>query len=191
MRDELEASLKQFFGAEINGVRELLKYVITHVDKMPALINSSRGDLEVLTNEKFKGIESRFGTNETALAAALQAARELGNERDRAKAEAIAKSEASTTKLLEGLAELIKATAAATDAKIEAQKDRIGVVENMRAGSREQSQDSRASNTSNVNLIGMAIMAVIAFGALLVDFVHAPPQQPTTVYVAPPTITPK
>ena len=100
--DKLERTLKELFEEKISS-------------------------LQVLVEEKFRGVDQQFAGRDTALVAALLAQKILVEEQNASSAMATAKSEASFTKQIDGIGSLITGLGEGFTARIEAVKEIISV----------------------------------------------------------------
>lgn len=141
----------------------------------PAIVMEKVHALESLHDEKFRGIATQFKERDTrteqsasstkiAVDAALQAAKEAVAAQNTASAQAIAKSEAATTKQIDAIANLITAQAKGTDEKIDDVKGRIQSLESQKAGAQEQ----RSSNKDAFGYVIGAVGIVIAVATFIV-----------------------
>lgn len=132
---------------EIGGLKELLitrmecqeeniTHIREHLNERGLAIAAGVGHLQVLHQEKFEGIEKQFKerdvrTEQAAIAtkiavdAALQAQKEAAGAQNESNAAAIAKSEAATTKQIDGIIALLNGGMKALDEKIVDLKGRI------------------------------------------------------------------
>lgn len=127
------------------------------------------GDIRVI-NEQFAAIAQRFTERDvrteqaavagaSALAAALQAAKELVGAQGEASAAAAVKSETAVTKQIDQITELIRTGNAASDARVTELKERIDRGEGSTTGAKDAHTETRA----NLNVI----IAVAALAATL------------------------
>lgn len=139
--DRSTATLKELFDVRIIALEKTAERLQKTVDERPATVVNEIGHLQKLTEEKFKGVADNFAGRDTALAAALLAS-----------ALSAAKSEAATTKLIDGISDTITAMAKnfddkieaikalitagtkATDDKVDDLRARVGAVENQKKG---------------------------------------------------------
>ncbi|MGV8972260.1 MAG: hypothetical protein ACOH10_08045 [Rhodoglobus sp.] len=128
------------------------------------------GDIRVI-NEQFAAIAQRFTERDvrteqaavagaSALAAALQAAKELVGAQGEASAAAAVKSETAVTKQIDQITELIRTGNAASDARVTELKERIDRGEGAVAGTHDTRLDVRA------NISMWIAVAAIVGGAL-------------------------
>jgi hypothetical protein len=127
--------------------------------------------IDVQFTERDKRTEQLSLASSTAIAAALQAAKEAVGEQNRSSALAIAKSENSTTEALRQLQTLFQTASKGTDDKINDLKGRLDRGEGLQIGTREQHVDQR---TNTGQMIATAVMfsgllsVIIAIAALLI-----------------------
>jgi len=128
---------------------------------------------------QFRGIETQFQERDTrteqnsqasttAINAALQAAKEAVGQQNVSFALATSKSEAATTKQMDGLQVLIQTGTKATDEKIDDIKSRLMRIEGMGVGqiSAKQTADVAATQQTSSNALIVAIV-VGSVGGLL------------------------
>ena len=115
-------------------------------DKIPDIIIASVLRLQELHEEKFKSIQIQFlerdvraeqtsRDSKVAVDAALQAAKEAVGEQNKSSALAIAKSETSTNKQIDGINALVASATAGLNDKIDDIKGRITSIEGASKGS--------------------------------------------------------
>ena len=158
------ASLKEVIFTRLDGADQALELSTSHLRDHPGLIEKAVQHLEdklgarmngmdAIRNEKFAGIQMQF-----------QAARDAAEQHNRAAAEAISKSDASTEKQIDALGNLFNNKSAATDERITALTDRFNRGEGKGLGR----DDTEKVHRDNTGLwIGLA-SAVIAFLALAI-----------------------
>ncbi len=154
--DRLEKALKELFGVQFRDLDSRISRQQSQIDDRPS---------SDLIAEKFKGVADNFSGRDTALAAALQAS-----------ALSAAKSEAATTKLIDGISDTITSMAKNFDDKIEAIKALIAAgnkssddkVDDVRArvGAVENQKKGATDNLGAISLIvsiGVGLVVVIGF----------------------------
>jgi hypothetical protein len=133
-------SVREILEARLNGMDKALTLLQASVDKSPTI-----AEINAKFTEKFESIQTQFKERDTrteqtakdskvAVDAALQAAKEAVGEQNKSSALAIAKSETSTTKQIDGIVSLIASGTKAQDDKLGDVKDRLGAIENRRKG---------------------------------------------------------
>ncbi len=121
--------LRDVIEARLNAMQKAVDLLQSNADKSPTI-----GELNASHEERFRSIATQFTERDTradttaqsiekAIAAALQASKELGAEQNR-----------TTSKQLDQLDELFKAAAKASDDKASDLKDRITAIESRSAG---------------------------------------------------------
>ena len=127
--DKFEGALQRALAeAEVRTSEKL----VAAREQMTAQVTNLRD----LHQEKFESVDGQFAERdvrsdklaiaaETAVGAALQAAKEAVEKQNQSSSTAIAKSEAATDKRIDQLGVLINTTAAASDAKIGDLKERV------------------------------------------------------------------
>jgi hypothetical protein len=124
-----------------------------------------------IVEERFKSVDLRFTERDvrteqaatagaSALAAALQAAKELVGAQGEASAAAAVKSETAFTKQIDQITALIQTGNAASDARITELKERIDRGEGSASGSKESRTDARASTSVWVAAAGAFLFAI-------------------------------
>ena len=128
-------SVREIIEARLNGMDKAIVLIQHAVDKTPTI-----SEIYAEVKEKFAGIQIQFRERDTrteqtsrdskvAVDAALQAAKELGNEQNKSSAQAIQKSEASTTKQIDQQGEMIRQMEKTFEGKINDLKEVISVME--------------------------------------------------------------
>lgn len=180
---------KELLEEKIGGVEDSLQIKIDAmqaatalrlnlINNIPSQIQEALDHHEELQLERLKSIDQRFnerdirteqasGTSAQALAAALQAAKELVGAQGEASAAAAVKSETSFTKQIDQIGALIQTGNAASDARITELKERIDRGEGSYIGVREakgdirnKATDDRSSNTLVLTVVGTFFIAI-------------------------------
>ena len=149
----------------------------------PKLIEEAVFHLQELQSEKFRAIDLRFVERDVrteqsasagaqALAAALQAAKELVGAQGEASAAAAVKSETSFTKQIDQIGALVESKDKATDARITELKERIDRGEGGNLGAKESRMEIRQNTTQTRDgiyllLVGLAIAISIIMPLVL------------------------
>jgi DNA anti-recombination protein RmuC len=124
-------SVQKILEARLDGMDKAIVLIQHAVDKTPTI-----SEIYAEVKEKFSGIQTQFRerdarTEQTsrdskvAVDAALQAAKELGNEQNASSAQAIQKSEAATTKQIDQLGEMIRQMEKTFEGKINDMKENL------------------------------------------------------------------
>jgi len=179
-------ALREVIETRLDGMDKGIVLLQTTNDKFPAFVAHEIKQLEALHDERFKsvqvqfrGIETQFVERDTrteqnsqasttAINAALQAAKEAVGQQNVSFALATSKSEAATTKQMDGLQILIQTGTKATDEKIDDIKSRLMRIEGMGVGqiSAKQTADVAATQQTSSNALIVAIV-VGSVGGLL------------------------
>lgn len=130
----LKEQLIALFGKEFDFVAKEIVRLRSDIDSSPKLIMEQTKHLEVLMNEKFKGVDQQFAGRDTALAAALLAQKTSVEEQNKSNALSAAKSEAGFDKRIEGVSALIASQALNSDGKFGDLKDRLTAIESRSKG---------------------------------------------------------
>jgi len=144
LRREIGA-LRELIEARLDGGDKAIKLLQETTDRFPAHVDRAVFTLEKLHSEKFESIQVQFKerdvrteqsgvSTKTAVDAALQAAKEAVGAQNVSSAQAIAKSEAATTKQIDAIGTLISTQAKGTDDKIDDIKSRLQSIEARKAG---------------------------------------------------------
>jgi hypothetical protein len=179
-------NLKELFGQRFAAMDQAVVLRRELFDQIPDEIARQIIGLQMLQNEKFTSIAQQFTERDVrsdqatsaaaqALAAALQAAKELVGAQGEASAAAAVKSETSFTKQIDQIGTIIQTLEKALDARITELKERIDRGEGTNAGTRDQHaeernlrSDQRAGTSSVVGFMGGAV-GVIGLLVLLLD----------------------
>lgn len=127
-------------STRLDGADKAVKLLQEATDKMPAEVNQAIRRLQELHEEKFASIQLQFQERDVrveqsstatkiAVDAALQAAKEAVGAQNVSSAQAIAKSEAATTKQIDAIGTLIAAQAKSSDEKNDDIKSRVQMIE--------------------------------------------------------------
>jgi hypothetical protein len=137
--------IRSVIETRLDGMDKAIRLLQDTADKFPARIDEKIGSLRAVHEEKFASIQTQFaerdvrteqaaGAVKIAVDAALQAQKEAASENSKMNAAATAKSEASTTKLIDAQAFTITNLQKAFDDKLGDVKDRVNRIEGMGAG---------------------------------------------------------
>lgn len=134
-----------------------------------------------LTDEKFASIGRQFTERDTrteqtqrtskeALDAALLAAKELVNTQNESNAKSAEKTEASFTKQIEQIGDLIRTGAAATAQQIADLKERIDRSEGGERGRSTQVVETRSQQNTQAQVLGVALVAIGILASVLIAY---------------------
>ena len=168
----------------LRGIDSATSLRLEQMRNQPEQIREQIEHLELLHNEKFNSIKTQFTERDIrseqaskasteALAAALQAAKELVGAQGEASAAAAVKSETSFTKQIDQIGTIISTLEKSLDARITELKERIDRGEGQQAGKVDSQVDSRsvqqlahsAAQLAAARLYGV-IGAVVGVGGL-------------------------
>jgi hypothetical protein len=167
LRRELSA-LREILTARLDGMDRATVLLDETVNRTPTIIQTEISHVRELMNEKFAAVEQRFHerdvrftqqntANAAALDAALRAARELGELQARANALANAKTEESVTQQLHALTE-----------KIDVNTQRLDRGEGTVTGAAGVRTESRLDRGQIVSVIIAIISAVSVAVAIII-----------------------
>lgn len=172
-------SIQKQFDSKIDSINAATDLRLQNLREIPDNIKEAVDHHEDLQLERFRGVAQQFAERDIrgqqaqvasadALAAALQAAKELVGAQGEASAAAAVKSETSFTKQIDQIAVLINTSGDAVDKRITELKERIdrgegnqtGVLQNHR-DERDDRTDDRGGNNQNMQLI-MAFLLIMS-----------------------------
>ena|ERR1017187_2330490 len=153
--------LRELTEARLAEAAVATKLLQASTDRTPAQVDEKIRALADVHAERFSSIQTQFRERDVrteqsskdskvAVDAALQAAKEAVGEQNKSSALAIAKSEASTTKTIDQLGQLMMSAAKSQDDKFTDIKDRLALIEGHGTGSKD----------SWVYLVGFVAMVV-------------------------------
>lgn len=162
------ASVREILETRLDAYDKAIQLLEAEKEKLPSLIAESVAHLKTWHNEKFEGVAQRFTSletqtdkiaalNQTAIAAALLAAKELVGIQNTSNTNAIDKSSAAFTKQIENIVELIRTNTKSTDDKYNDLKDRLTALESSKKGTNE-----------GIGMIGSIMLGVVSLIAVLV-----------------------
>ena len=194
------ANLREVMEARMDGNDRIVGLLQLGLDGRQHAITGEVQHLRTLHDEKFSSIQIQFTERDTrtdqtskdskvAVDAALQAAKEAVGEQNKSSALAIAKSETSTNKQIEQIAQTIQAMTGNLSDKIDDVKNRMNVIDGRTKGGQENKDDHR----SNISLAVAVVGAVIAVGSIVFSMGGTRQQQqnsqPSVVYQVTPSST--
>jgi hypothetical protein len=195
-------ALEKYLTARIDAVEQTLAGLARTVDSIPSERQMDIRRLQELMDTKLAVHEQRFATialqfeerdvrsvqsstaDRTAIAAALQAAKEAVGEQNKSSSEAIRKSEAATSRQIEQQSILIANTSANLTDKIDDVKERLTIIEGVQAGARAAHTTTQSTQQQWVGIIGLGITALVVLVGLVV-FLNKPAER---VYVDRPLV---
>jgi thymidylate synthase len=167
-------------------MRNLRELVETKISTLEAIVtaNKERGEadfqhLRELNSDKFGSISLQFAerdvrttqasvATDSALKAALQAAKELVGAQGEASAAAAVKSETSFTKQIDQIATIIQTLEKSVDGRLNELKERIDRGEGSSSGVSTALANQRSANSLNVTVISVVLLAAGFIITLLV-----------------------
>lgn len=174
------ASVREILETRLSGNAEAVKLLKEERDKLPEYIRELVGHLQQLQNEKFAGVGQRLvdlvtqtdkvaALNQTAIAAALLAAKELVSIQNTSNTNAIDKSSAAFTKQIENIVLLIGTNTKSQDDKYNDLKDRLTALEAIKKGTNE------GLGMAGSIVLGVAVLigVVISFAALFLPYMRS------------------
>jgi hypothetical protein len=177
-----DAAERDYVIGQLDVIRERLRGIDRATELLNETVNRVPTDLDVaigrvtdLIEEKFKTVDTQFlerdergsllkKASDDALAAALQAAKELVGVQAQAASDAATKAETSFTKQIDQIGVQIVSGQNALDARITELKERIDRGEGNSQGVHEQRTEQRLSTGQAIAIFG----GVVAFLALIV-----------------------
>lgn len=180
------ANLKENTSIEIASIRkavELTQAYPTLLDNairdFKELLKESFRANKELNDEKFKGIDARFaerdkrntdaaGATRDSINAAMKAAKDLGDERNRSSELAITKSETATNEKINGQGGVLNEMRKGLEDKINSTTGRITIIEAGKAGAIEQRGDTH----SNVGTWLAAAAVAISVASFMLVLIH-------------------
>jgi hypothetical protein len=162
---------KQVLETRLDGMDTAIKLIQALSDKLPLRIDEKINSLHGVHDEKFNSIQTQFRERDVrteqsskdskvAVDAALQAAKEAVGEQNKSSALAIAKSEASTTKQIDQLGQLIQSGATAVNDKFTDVKDRVTRLEGSSEGKGASDSHHQAQNNWAIALLVTIILGI-------------------------------
>jgi hypothetical protein len=176
------ANLKAIFDGQLDTLRERLNGMDRATELTGLSLRTMAGDLddkrhglEMVIDEKFATVDQKFddlaartaeqkADTKAAVDAALQAAKEAVGQQTEASERSIAKSEAATTKQIDGVIQLLSTSGAATGESISDLKSRMDRMEAARLNSVENGTVDR--QTRSVGFQGVGVF-IAAFASLI------------------------
>ena len=151
----------EYLERMVNNRPSEIDFAVTH---LKAFVESELRALADLSNEKFIGINNQFVQRDTAVQAALQAAKEAVGERNKSFSSATSKTGAYTGEQIKGLQTLIGATVQGYNTQIDDLKTRLAEISAALLSIQTVSAKVDSAHTSQLSSSGL----IIAFGGLLV-----------------------
>ncbi len=143
---------------ELQSQRE---YILSELSKVSAV-----------NDEKFVGVDLRFGESKTALDAALRAQKDIADVQTKANAEAAEKTERAFTKQFDAMMALVASTSKATDDRIMDLTRRLDRGEGMATGGAAVKTEHRLDVGTLVAIISVIVAALAVVAAVVVVLKH-------------------
>lgn len=169
-------SLRQLLEARLDGIDRATVVFTDNLTRVPTEVDKQVGRLRELHDEKFiaatdvrskmaDGIQKQFDERDirskaselsaqVAVSAALQAQKEAAAAQNDSNAAAITKSEAATTKQIDGILALLASNTKAIDEKITSINGRLDRGDGITA-------NSRSSQTTNLSMAAIVVAVVV------------------------------
>lgn len=175
------ANLKEILEARFKSMDKATELTHEIATRIPEDTRIKISHLKALQDEKFSSIDKQFEERDIrtdqasragseALAAALQAAKELVGAQGEASAAAAVKSETSFTKQIDQIGTIISTLEKALDGRITELKERIDRGEGTTVGARDTRIEYRDNDnnkqSSNGNYIAIAAIVVSVFAVI-------------------------
>ncbi len=172
------SSLKELFETRISALEKNMELLQQGLDERSKEVRETVKHLERLHDEKFCRIQTQISERDiqtekasrdvkAAVDAAFAAAKEAVGEQNKSNALAIGKSEATTTKQLDGITDQIKTNTKTTDEKIADIKDRLTIIESIPKGIASTKLEATQNWGFVVGAIGMISGLVIGTAAII------------------------
>lgn len=116
-------SLKELILTRLDAMDKALILLQTRADRVPSEVDIKVGQLQALHGEKFRSVDNQFIASSTALAAALQAAKE-----------AVDKGSQGTTKTIDQLAAVMGVETKSVNDKVTELRERLTKIEGRDSG---------------------------------------------------------
>jgi hypothetical protein len=163
-------SLKELVFTRLDAMDKAMELFNANITRVPTDTDKQISHLKELHDEKFEGVEKQFKerdvrTEQSATAtkiavdAALQAQKEAAGAQNESNAAAIAKSEAATTKQIDGIVALIGSNNKGLDEKIADLKGRLDRGEGKMSGA----GDTWGFIVAGIVVVGIIIDIIVKF----------------------------
>lgn len=151
------ANLREVFETRLMGMDKAIGLLQAFADKSPttAIVEQSVKELRLLTDEKFKSVETSLRERDTRTAQFTKENKVAVDAAFAASALSITKSEAAFTKQVDSLATAIASMSKTFDDKINDMKDRLTSIESQKA-------TAARSEDRSTSLFGVVISAAVA-----------------------------
>lgn len=175
-------SLKELFEARVTSLEKNMEMLQQGLDERSKEVREAVRHLERLHDEKFVRITTQIAERDVqrdaasrdvkaAVDSAFAAAKEAVTEQNKSNALAIGKSEATTARTLDNIAEQIRANTKNTDDKINDIKERITKIESLTEGISKNKEEIRKTETQNwgylVGFFGIVTGLMIGIAAVI------------------------
>jgi hypothetical protein len=181
------AALREVFDTRFTAMDTATSLLAETVNRTPTVVQTAVANLKDLHDERFRstelvsqtrlnGIEQQFAERDvrteqaaiaadSALKAALQAAKEAVFENSQAAAKAAEKVEQSFTKQIDQIGLRIDTVAQGFDARLTELKERIDRGEGSTSGASETRSEQRLNINAVIAVLGLLVSAVVIFAA--------------------------
>jgi len=170
-------SMSDTIRTRFSGMDEATTLLREHQEKVPSETDKAILHLRELMEEMFKSVDKQFIQRDTAVAAALQAAKEAVSAQNESNAIASSKMEVSFTKQIDQTAVLISSQSKGVDDKFDDIKNRVSILEGTIGRGDKTAHVKEFSTQSWIGVAGIVVGAFVALAAILYN-------KPTPEYYA-------
>ncbi len=161
------SALKDTITTRFAGMDEAIVLLREHQEKVPSETDKAILHLRELMEEMFKSVDKQFLQRDTAVASALQAAKEAVSAQNESNAVASSKMEVSFTKQIDQTAVLISSQSKGVDDKFDDIKNRVSILEGSVGRSDKSAHVKEFSTQTWIGVVGIVVGAIIAVAAIL------------------------
>ena len=173
------SNLEEKINVRLEGMDKAMTIFSNNITRVPTDTDKQIGHLKELHDEKFNSIQIQFQERDrrseqsaisakVAVDAALQAAKELGNEQNKSAALAISKSEAATTKQIDQQGELLRNMEKALNERIDDLKNRLALSDAQLLGLARSGEGKSAGSDKTIAYVITAISTIISITTVIV-----------------------
>lgn len=185
------SALKEIINTRLNAMDKAQEKFESNLQRVPSETDKAIMQLRQVMDQALLRVDSRFSASDAAVQAALAAAKEVIAVQQRAGSDAIDKAERATAKQIDQIAALFQTAAVGLEGKISDIKDRITIIESVKAGQGEQRTSSQGLQVQWVGIIGLIFGVIVGVGGLVVGLTtDEPPSSQVVERVIIPTPTP-
>lgn len=162
------AALKETIDTRLNAMDKAQEKFESNLQRVPSETDKAIKQLREVMEQALLRVDTRFAAAESAVQAALAAAREVIAVQQRYASDAIDKAERATSKQMDQISTLFQTKTMGLEGSIADIKDRVTIIESVKSGQTEQRSTTQSSQIQWVGILGLLIGVIVGVGGLVI-----------------------